>query len=118
MGRWPWMSEPSDIRSLVAKLAESFGIPDAAFTARLFSSWAQIVGPQIASRCEPVALRDGVLKVKAATAAWASEVRYLSGQIAKRVNQEMGKELIREVIATGPEKAGGEVRPRPPRRRK
>lgn len=92
------MSEPADIRSLLVELADRFGIPEALETVRVFSAWERIVGDQVASRCEPVMIKDGVLKVRASSAAWASELRYLSSDIARRVNQELGREMISEVV--------------------
>lgn len=91
------MSEPADIRSLLIQLADRVGIPQAMETVRVFSAWEQIVGHQIASRCEPVMIKEGVLKVRASSAAWASELRYLAGEIARRVNEELGRELVKEV---------------------
>lgn len=91
------MSDPVGIRSLLVELAAKFGIGDAAETVRLFAAWERIVGPQVASRCRPEVLKDGVLKVRTSSPAWAAEVKYLSAQIARRVNDEVGKELVREV---------------------
>jgi predicted nucleic acid-binding Zn ribbon protein len=83
---------------LLVELADRFGIPQALETVRVFSAWERIVGDQVASRCEPVMIREGVLKVRASSAAWASELRYLSGEIARRVNQELGREMVTEVV--------------------
>lgn len=96
------MTEPTDIRSILIELADGFGIANAAETVRLFSAWERIVGPQVASRCEPVMLKEGVLKVRASSPAWAAELRFLGPQIARRVNEELGRDVVREVKAQGP----------------
>lgn len=97
------MSEPAGIRRLLVELAGKWGIDHPAETVRLFVAWERIVGPEVAWRCEPVVLKSGVLKVRAESAAWAAELRYLGPEIARRVNQELGGELVKEVrITIGP----------------
>jgi hypothetical protein len=79
-------------------------------TARIFASWEQIVGPEVAARCRPTSLKGGVLKVRTESAVWASEFRYLSADVIARINSELGKPVIREVkpwVKAGVEENGG-----------
>jgi predicted nucleic acid-binding Zn ribbon protein len=73
------------------------GIPHPGKIARLFSDWESIVGDAVARRCRPVSLREGLLKVRANSTAWAAELRYLTPELVRRVNQEMGEPLVAEV---------------------
>jgi predicted nucleic acid-binding Zn ribbon protein len=90
--------EPTDLGRLLREAAASWGIEHPGELAALFSRWEDIVGERVARRCEPVSLKDGVLKVNAASAAWAAELRYLEPEIAKRVNEKLGPDLVREVV--------------------
>lgn len=97
------MSEPTGIRRLLAEAAGRWGIDHPVETARLFSSWDDIVGAEIASRCQPLSLRAGTLKVRTQSAAWASELKYLAPQILRRLNAELGRQMVTQVkVSVGP----------------
>ncbi len=55
--------------------------------AGVIEEWAVLVGPQIAAVTEPESVTpEGVLRVKVATAAWASELQLMTPQILARLN--------------------------------
>jgi len=66
-------------------------------SARLFAGWQDIVGNDIAAKCQPTSLKQGVLKVKTSSPAWASEFRYLAPAVIKRVNEELGSEVVKQI---------------------
>lgn len=107
-------NDPIRIGGTLAALARGWGFERPAETARIFASWEQIVGPEVAARCRPTSLRSGVLKVRTESAVWASEFRYLAADVIGRINAELGAEIVREVKPWV--KAGvGENRPMPQR---
>jgi predicted nucleic acid-binding Zn ribbon protein len=76
---------------------------DAVGAGRVWAEWAKIVGEQIAAHAEPTSLRDGVLRVRAESPSWATEIGYLAGEITRRVNGAVGREVVRELkVWTGP----------------
>lgn len=89
--------DPIRIGGTLSSLARAWGMESPAETARIFSAWDQIVGPEVAARCRPSSLKGGVLKVRTESAVWASEFRYLSADVIRRINKELGKEIVREV---------------------
>jgi hypothetical protein len=66
-------------------------------TARLFADWGQIVGDEVAAKCRPTSLKEGVLKVRVTSAIWASELRYLAALLIERVNTALGQPLVTEI---------------------
>ena len=58
--------------------------------ARVFSDWAAIVGADVASHCQPSALRDGELRISAESTAWATQLRLLAGTLLARIVAELG----------------------------
>lgn len=69
----------------------------------IWSRWIEIVGDAIAAHAEPSSLRDGVLKVRADSPAWAAELGYLVGEIKASANALIGRPAVTEVrIWTGP----------------
>jgi hypothetical protein len=93
---WHWR-EPSAIRNVLLDGARTWGLQSPLEIARLFGAWREMVGDQVAARCEPATLADGVLKVWAASAPWANELRYLAPEVIRRVNAGVGREVVREL---------------------
>ncbi len=55
-------------------------------------SWASVVGERLAEESAPVSLDDqGALLVRASSAAWAAQVRFLSTEIAEAANRLLGR---------------------------
>jgi hypothetical protein len=84
---------------------------DTRATGAIWTRWADVVGPSIATNAEPTSLRNGVLRVRATSPAWATELTYLATEILHRANEVAGREVVREVrVWTGP----GPVKPATP----
>lgn len=55
--------------------------------ARVVADWPELVGPQIAAVTEPESVTpDGVLRVRVATAPWATELGLMTPRILARLN--------------------------------
>lgn len=95
--------EPSRLKDLLPGATGRLGIPSPEATGRVWSAWKDIVGPAVASHAEPTSLRDGVLRVRADSPAWATEIGYLADEIRSRANAVTGRSLVLEVrVWTGP----------------
>jgi hypothetical protein len=96
---------------LGAELGRLFGRPgwtERLGVARLASAWAEVVGPELAAHCEPVRISGRVLTVRAATAPWATQLKWLTVQLAERASALLGPGSVTEVhVVVGPLGAGG-----------
>jgi hypothetical protein len=89
--------------------ARKWGLDNPLEIARVFGSWREMVGEQVAARCEPASLGQGVLKVWAASAPWANELKYLAPEVIRRVNAAVGQEVVRELkVALRPGPGSGD----------
>jgi hypothetical protein len=89
--------------------ARRWGLDNPLEIARVFGSWKEMVGEQVAARCEPASLGQGVLKVWAAAAPWANELKYLAPEVIRRVNAAVGQEVVRELkVALRPGPGSGD----------
>jgi predicted nucleic acid-binding Zn ribbon protein len=86
------------VRRLLADRGWAARASDASVLAR----WDAIVGPDIASHCTPVSLRDGELELAAESTAWATQLRLLSRQILGRLRAELGPGVVRRITVRGP----------------
>lgn len=94
---------PPRLRDLLGGLGARVGIEDTKATGMLWARWPEIVGESVAANAEPTSLQRGVLRVRATSPTWATELTYLALEIRRRANELAGHELVREVrIWTGP----------------
>lgn len=72
--------------------------------------WVDIVGTDLAARCEPVRLAGGTLVVRAESQVWATQLRYMLSHLQERANEVLGGDGVREVrLVVGPLEGHGEV---------
>ncbi len=112
---------PVPLSQVLARVGERAGLGRSALEAgRLWSSWRTIVGDAVAAHAQPSSLREGVLRIRADSPVWATEVGYLAETIRARTNEVLGRDVVAEVrVWTGPRErvdADAETAERPPSR--
>ncbi len=70
---------------------------------KIWLVWEAAVGRQIADKAYPASFRDGTLTVAVASAPWMQQLTFLKKQIIQKVNERLGRELVRDIYL----KAGG-----------
>lgn len=71
--------------------------------ATAWSRWDEIVGPELASRCEPVRLAGGTLVIRAESQVWATQLRYLTTQMLANARAILGEDTVRDLrLTVGP----------------
>ena len=90
------MSE--NVQALLSRMGWTEHIEVASVTAR----WREVIGDQIADHCEPVSFDEGVLLLRASSSAWATQMQLMSGQVRHRLNEEFGREVVKELRFIGP----------------
>lgn len=84
---------------------------------RLWTFWAEEVGPAVAARAEPSAFRDGVLSVRVAGAGWMQELQFMKDDLRQRLNRRLGADLIADIYfvsGPAPRAARAPAAPAPP----
>jgi predicted nucleic acid-binding Zn ribbon protein len=87
---------------LIARLVKVRGWQKPAAEARIFGTWAQLVGADLAAHCRPAKLADGELTIEAESTAWATQLRGLAGQLLARIGAELGRDVVRRIHVHGP----------------
>ena len=57
--------------------------------AQLRNHWDQVVGPVIAQHSQVIGLRDGVMTIRADSAAWATQLTYLIPQLERTIKERL-----------------------------
>jgi hypothetical protein len=94
---------PVRIKDLLGEVGSRLGLSSPIETGRVWSQWEEIVGAVVAEHAEPSSLKEGLLRVRADSPAWATEIGYLRDEIKIAVNRVVGLELVKEVrVWSGP----------------
>ena len=88
---------PPPAGNVAARFAARRGWEKRLRGARVHSAWPDIAGEELARHVEPVRLAGGVLVVRAESPAWATQVRYLAGQLVVRANEVLGEGEVTSV---------------------
>ena len=94
--------DPAPMSDAVDALLRRMGWNEQIEVSGVTGRWREVVGDQIADHCEPQSFEEGVLTVKADSTAWATQLGIMSGQIRHRINEEFGREIVRELKVLGP----------------
>ncbi|WP_297083554.1 DUF721 domain-containing protein [uncultured Demequina sp.] len=94
--------DPAPMSDAVDALLRRMGWNEQIEVSGVTGRWREVVGDQIADHCEPQSFDEGVLTVKADSTAWATQLGIMSGQIRHRINEEFGRDIVRELNVLGP----------------
>ena len=79
---------PTTLADALASFLRQKGLTRRVEQAGIVEDWAALVGPQIAAVTAPEAVTpDGVLRVRVATAPWATELSLMSPRILRLLNE-------------------------------
>ncbi|MDH4130391.1 MAG: DUF721 domain-containing protein [Gemmatimonadota bacterium] len=78
---------PIPLAEALSRYLKRAGLARRIGQAGVVEAWPELVGPQIAKVTTPEGVGpDGTLRVRVATAAWASELQLMTPQIMARIN--------------------------------
>jgi len=67
----------------------------------VFGRWDEAVGPAVAAHVRPIRLEHGALLVEASDPGWATQVRFLSGDLCARLFEVAGVTVDRIDVRVG-----------------
>lgn len=97
------ISRPTPVGDLIGDVLDRRGWRERLQASTASQRWADVVGEELAARCEPVRLAGGVLVVRAESQVWASQLRYMLVHLRERAETVLGGGTVREVrLVVGP----------------
>jgi predicted nucleic acid-binding Zn ribbon protein len=69
------------------------GLAEVSELAELAAIWPDVVGDDIARHASPRLVREDVLVVEVDHSAWAAELRFLAGDILRRIEDTLGRSV-------------------------
>lgn len=101
-GPGPDDRDPQAIGAVFEKVVRRKGWTKRLSLSTVLRNWTGLVGAENAAHSAPVDFRDGVLKVRCDSTAWATGMRYSASQLVKRLNDELGDDTVKRVDIMGP----------------
>ena len=92
--------DPDPVGDLARALAANRGWDRRLLGARIHDHWEEIAGASLAPHVRPLRLHGGVLVVSVSSAAWATQLRYLSTELMERANQVLGQGAVTSIKVT------------------
>lgn len=91
-------SKPLPVESILRSVLAARGIDKRLAAYRWVTHWEEIVGPGIARRTRPRALKGGLLTVEVTDSAWAQELHFRRDVIMSRLGRFVDNdELVRDI---------------------
>ena len=96
--------DPIPLRDALAAVGKELGVPDAHAFGTLVAVWTEVVGIEVAQHARVRSVRDGECTIEVDGPAWATRVRYLTGDLQRHANERCGEGFVTHVrvVVTGP----------------
>ena len=89
------VADPIPITASLDSMMKSLRGTDRIQIGGVFGRWEEAVGEDLARQVRPVRLDQGVLTLEARDPAWATQVKFLTGDIIERLSAVAGVEIER-----------------------
>jgi len=91
-------SSPRRVGDALDRLMGSMKAPSVDVVQTVFNRWEEIVGADLARHTRPSSLDGGTLTVTADDSAWASEFRWLEGEVVSRLADVTQSDRIDAIV--------------------
>ena len=99
-------SPASSLNELLGSLLGDLGVEDKIAECRAQLAWEKAVGPSLARYAHPLRMHKGCLEVAVPSAVWRSQLSFMQSDIVARINDEVGREIVRELKLINRQGAG------------
>lgn len=94
--------DPQGLSGILDRVIMERGWSTPVAVSSVLTRWGTLVGAQLASKSKPESFDDGVVVVRCESTAWAVEMRRMKYDIMRRINEELGGEIVKDIQAHGP----------------
>jgi len=84
--------KPTAIGSVVGQVLGDLGLDAAVSVVRIGEMWEEVVGPEIARHCRPVALRGRVLEAEVDSSVWCQQLQMERPRLLRALRGALGDE--------------------------
>ncbi len=95
--------DPATVADALGDLVRQQGWDGRLSAQRVFTDWASIVGPEVASHTRVDGYEAAVVHVVCDSTAWATQLRLLAPRLVARLNEELGDGAVVRIDVRGPQ---------------
>ena len=96
------ISDPQPLSSVFNEIITNRDWRQGIAEGNLFSDWEKVVGEDIAQPTTPITLLEGKLTIQTSSTAWATQLRLISNDLLKTLQQSAPGVLVEELVVIGP----------------
>lgn len=97
MGRFN-SNTPKSLKELVKDYLDNVPYRKRLKRGMILSLWSETVGPSIAEQAENVHFEHGKLVLNVKNPAWRHEIHMKRFSIAKKLNDQVGEKIVKEIV--------------------
>lgn len=86
--------EPRELRTALGRVVGGLSGGGGGDIVPILSCWDEVVGEVVAAHARPRVLRDSTLLVEVDEPGWATQLRYLRGDISAGLNDRLGRDVV------------------------
>ncbi|MEM8599433.1 MAG: DUF721 domain-containing protein [Bacteroidota bacterium] len=91
-------SSPQSLGAVLQSVIDRMGARQRIDEVRAVEQWAHLAGPTVNGVTSKVWVREGVLFVHLTSAMWRHQLHLQRERWRERLNQQLGREVIREIV--------------------
>jgi predicted nucleic acid-binding Zn ribbon protein len=100
------MGEPTSIATILEGLVKKRRWAGILTAQRVREIWEKAASRGLRDHCRVASWRNGVLELDTDSPVWSQEVSLLSEELAKKINQEAGEDLVEKIIVRTRRRSG------------
>ena len=85
------------LHEALSEVAADLNLDDPGDVAAVMAAWAGAVGETVAAHVHPRRLQDGVLLVEVDAPVWATQLRYLEGDVLRRLGRKVRPGVVKAI---------------------
>lgn len=95
-------NDPQLLKDVLAQIIHERDWKGGIAEGTLFSTWEDIVGPEISLHATPISLLDGVLTIQTSSTAWAVQLQLVSPDLLMTIRASSPGALVESLTIIGP----------------
>lgn len=95
--------DPTPLGEAVRHFIVEHGLEARQGVARVLEDWEGLVGPEVAAHVRVEGFDEGALLLRADSTAWANQMRLLTPTLRRRLDAELGADVVQTVTVLGPD---------------
>jgi predicted nucleic acid-binding Zn ribbon protein len=80
-------TDPKPVGDLISELVSQREWKDGLSEGEIFVKWREVVGDEIATRCEPIEIKDEKLIIQCVSTAWATQLNLVKNQVLESIQK-------------------------------